>query len=48
MKKDTSSYTVEREFLNKISIQSLLERIIKSHLNNDDTEYPDRNTKKNL
>lgn len=35
MKKgDTVKYTVEREFLSKISTKELLARIIKSHQNN--------------
>lgn len=32
-KKEPIQYTVEREFLSKFSIEELLVRIIKSHLN---------------
>ena len=32
-KKESVSYTVEREFLSKVTVEELLARIIKSHLN---------------
>lgn len=41
-KEEKECYTVEREFLNKISIEELISRIIKSHLA-DST--PDSQTK---
>lgn len=31
-KKESVSYTIEREFLSKITVEELLVRIIKSHL----------------
>lgn len=34
-KKEPVEYTVEREFLSKFSVEELLIRIIKSHLNQD-------------
>ncbi|MEY8509022.1 hypothetical protein AALA78_12440 [Lachnospiraceae bacterium 42-17] len=33
-KKEPIQYTVEREFLSKFTVEELLVRIIKSHLNN--------------
>ncbi len=35
-KKEPNQYTVEREFLSKISAEELLIRIIKSHLDQND------------
>lgn len=35
-KKEPVTYTVEREFLAKISVEELLVRIVKSHLKKDD------------
>lgn len=34
-KKKSISYTIEREFLSKISVEELLTRIIESHIHND-------------
>lgn len=35
-KKESIQYTVERKFLSKFSVEELLIRIIKSHLNKKD------------
>lgn len=33
-KQDAISYTIEREFLSKITVKELVSRIIKSHMDN--------------
>ena len=49
MKKNTSIYTVEREFLDKISTRELIIRIIKSHLMNNEYENTEHEqTKKSV
>lgn len=48
MKKEASTYTVEREFLNKLSTQELISRIIKSHLTDTGPENSSQNNPKNL
>lgn len=40
-KKESVQYTVEREFLSKYSVEEMLVRIIKSHINVD-TNLSDR------
>jgi hypothetical protein len=37
-KKESVQYTVEREFLSKITVEELIIRIIKSHVKSDTTK----------